>query len=71
MKKVPEIKVSNQLKIYVYSKYLETLLKKKGVEKYRVLNNNVEFNFDAEHTSAMPYIYFLKTAKTIAPMWKY
>lgn len=64
-------KVSNQLKIYVYSKYLETLLKKKGVEKYRVLNNNVEFNFDAEHTSAMPYIYFLKTAKTIAPMWKY
>ena len=64
-------KVSNQLKIYIYSKYLETLLKKKGVEKYRVLNNSVEFNFDAEHTSAMPYIYFLKTAKSIAPMWKY
>lgn len=64
-------KVTNQLKIYIYSKYMETLLKKKGVEKYRVLNDTVEFNFDAEHTSKTPYIYFLKTAKAIAPNWKY
>ena len=50
---------------------METLLKKKGVEKYRVSNDTVEFNFDAEHTSKTPYIYFLKTAKAIAPNWKY
>lgn len=64
-------KVTNQLKIYIYSKYLETLLKKNGVEKYKVYENTVEFNFDVEHTSKMPYIYFLKNAKSIAPMWKY
>lgn len=64
-------KVDNHLKIYIYSKYLETLLKKKGVEKYKVNDYNVEFNFDSEHTKSMPYIYFLKTAKSIAPLWKY
>ncbi len=64
-------RVNNSLKVYIYSKYLETLLKKKGVEKYKTTEKTVEFNFDQEHTSKMPYIYFLKTAKSIAPTWNY
>ena len=64
-------KLNNELKIYIYSKYLETLLKQKGIEKYKVLDNKVELNFDQEHTKNIQYIYFLKTAKSIAPMWIY
>ena len=64
-------RVNNHLKVYIYSKYLETLLKKKGIERYKTNQYNVELNFDEEHTSKIPYIYFLKTAKEIAPMWKY
>ena len=64
-------KLNNELKIYIYSKYLETLLKQKGIEKYKVFDNKVELNFDQEHTKNIQYIYFLKTAKSIAPMWIY
>jgi len=64
-------KLNNELKIYIYSKYLETLLKQKGIEKYKVLDNKVELNFDQDHTKNIQYIYFLKTAKSIAPRWIY
>ncbi len=64
-------KVYDSLKVYIYSKYLETLLKKKGVERYKTTDKTVELSFDEEHTAKIPYIYFLKTAKTIAPMWNY
>lgn len=64
-------KVYDSLKVYIYSKYLETLLKKKGIERYKTTDKTVELNFDEEHTAKIPYIYFLKTAKTIAPMWNY
>lgn len=64
-------KLSNELKVYIYSKYLETLLKQKGIEKYKVSENKVELNFDQEHTKNIQYIYFLKTAKSIAPRWIY
>ena len=64
-------KLNNELKIYIYSKYLETLLKQKGIEKYKVLDNKVELNFDQDHTKNIQYIYFLKTAKSIAPLWIY
>ena len=36
-----------------------------------MLDNKVELNFDQEHTKNIQYIYFLKTAKSIAPMWIY
>ena len=64
-------KITNELKVYIYSKYLETLLKQKGIEKYKVSDNKVELNFDQEHTKNIQYIYFLQTAKTIAPRWVY
>ena len=64
-------KVYDSLKVYIYSKYLETLLKKNGIEKYKTSESLVELNFDQEHTEKIPYIYFLKTAKSIAPTWDY
>ena len=64
-------KITNELKVYIYSKYLETLLKQKGIEKYKVSDNKVELNFDQEHTKNIQYIYFLQTAKSIAPRWVY
>lgn len=63
--------VTKELKNYIYGKYLETLLKQKGVEKYKVNEKNVELNFDVEHTQNIRYIYFLKVAKQIAPKWMY
>lgn len=63
--------VTKELKDYIYGKYLETLLKQKGVEKYKVNEKNVELNFDVEHTQNIRYIYFLKVAKQIAPKWMY
>ena len=50
---------------------LETLLKQKGIEKYRVTEKSVDLNFDVEHTQNLRYIYFLKVAKDIAPKWIY
>ena len=52
-------------------KQIGSLLKKKGIERYKTTDKTVELNFDEEHTAKIPYIYFLKTAKTIAPMWNY
>lgn len=63
--------VTKELENYIYGKYLETLLKQKGVEKYKVNEKNVELNFDVEHTQNIRYIYFLKVAKQIAPKWMY
>ena len=63
--------VSEELKIYIYSKYLETLLKSKGVEKYKVSEKEVELNFDAEHTNKIKYINLLQIANRVAPKWKY
>ena len=64
-------RVDEKLKVYIYSKYLETLLKQKGIEKYHVSEKEVELNFDLEHTKNIKYIYFLQTAKRIAPKWDY
>lgn len=63
--------VPKELETYIYGKYLETLLKQKGVEKYKVTDKCVELNFDSEHTQNLRYIYFLKVAKEIAPNWIY
>ena len=63
--------ISEELKIYIYSKYLETLLKQKGVEKYKTTPNAVELNFDTENTNKIKYIHLLQVANKIAPKWKY
>ncbi len=63
-------RVNDELKIYIEGKYLNFLLKTKGVETYLVKKENVTFNFDKEKTLKIPYT-LIKAASIGVPEYKF
>ena len=63
-------RVNDELKIYVEGKYLNHLLKIKGIESYIVKKDKVSFNFDKEKTMNIPYN-LIKAASIGVPDYKF
>ena len=63
-------RLNEELKIYVEGKYLNHLLKTKGVESYMVKKDKVTFNFDKEKTMNIPYN-LIKAASIGVPDYKF
>ena len=63
-------RTSHELKIYVEGKYLNHLLKTKGIESYNVKKDAVYFNFDKEKTLHIPYNH-IKAASIGVPDYKF
>jgi transcription-repair coupling factor (superfamily II helicase) len=63
-------RTSHELKIYVEGKYLNHLLKTKGIESYNIKKDAVYFNFDKEKTLNIPYNH-IKAASIGVPDYKF
>ncbi len=64
-------RINDELLIYVESKYLEFLLKSKGVETYITTDKTVEFNFDKAKTATINYPLFVGITKNYADGWRF
>ena len=64
-------KLSNEIIIYMYSKYLDFLLKSRGVEHFKDNGNIVELNFDEDTTRKLNFKELAIIAKNKAPMFMF
>lgn len=60
-------KVSEQIKLYMEEKYLEFLLKSKGIENFKETEKEITLNFDLDATNKLEYKNLSLAAKTYAP----
>ena len=64
-------KTSPELELYIESRYLEYLLKSKGIETYKEKENEVEFNFDKEHTKNINYNKIVSLSLNLPKAWRF
>ena len=60
-------KLDNEIILYMYEKYLEFLLKSKGVERFTDTDKEVKFNFDSYTTAKFNFKEMGKMVKQVAP----
>ncbi len=63
-------RVNEELKVYLEGKYLNYLLKVKGIESYVVKKDKINFNFDKEKTIKIPYT-LIKAASIGVPEYRF
>ena len=64
-------KLSKEITTYMYSKYLDFLLKSKGIEQFKDNGKIIEFNFDPDATSRLDMNLLGKVGNKIAPLYMY
>ena len=63
--------LSEEIKIYIESRYLEYLLKQKGIESYKDNEKVVEFNFDKEKTKTINYKKIVDLSMHYGKAWNF
>ena len=64
-------KISEEINIYMYSKYLDFLLKSRGIEQFKDKGTIVELNFDPDSTRRLNFKQAALVAKTYAPKFMF
>lgn len=64
-------KLNDDILLYMEEKYLEYLLKSKGIEAFKETKEEITINFDEETTSKINYKNLSHTANTFAPLFTF
>ena len=64
-------KLNDEILLYMEEKYLEYLLKSKGIEAFKELKDEIQLNFDEETTSKINYKNLSQCANKYAPLFTF
>ena len=64
-------KINDEILLYMEEKYLEYLLKSKGIEAFKELKDEIQLNFDEETTNKINYKNLSQCANKYAPLFTF
>ena len=64
-------KLNDEILLYMEEKYLEYLLKSKGIESFKELKDEIQLNFDEETTNKINYKNLSQCANKYAPLFTF